>query len=115
MARQDTGAVCGVHCNRKIGPTLEFGCKASEKVTVYRIGREADGAYRSFIATGEALDMPQQFLGTSLVVKTDANAEDMIYSAVEKGWEPHFVVIYGDHADELEILSHMLDIEVEKY
>ncbi len=115
LARQDTGAVCGVHCNRKIGPTLEFGCKASEKVTVYRIGREADGAYRSFIATGEALDMPQQFLGTSLVVKTDANAEDMIYSAVEKGWEPHFVVIYGDHADELEILSHMLDIEVEKY
>ncbi len=115
LARQDTGAVCGVHCNRKIGPTLEFGCKASEKVTIFRIGRESDGNFRSLIAVGEALDMPQQFLGTSLVVKTEGNAEEFVYTAVEKGWEPHYVVIYGDHAEELEILSHMLSIDVERY
>ncbi len=115
LARKDTGAMCGVHCNRKIGPTLEFGCKPSDSITVFRIGREADGSFRSFIATGKALDMPQQFLGTSLVTELDGDAEAIVYTAVERGWEPHFVVIYEDVAEELEALSKMLGIEVEKY
>ncbi len=115
LAREDTGACAGVHCNRKIGPTLEFGCRAAEHVTVFRIGKDWDGTFRAFIAKGEALDMPQQFLGTSLVVRTENNAEQLVYDAVENGWEPHFVVIYGDVSEELEILSHMLDIPVEKY
>ena len=112
---RDGRARAGVHCNRKIGPTLEFGCRASDKVTIYRIGREDDGTFRSFIATGEALDMPQQFLGTSVVVRTAGSAEELIHTAVERGWEPHFVVIYGDHSEELETFSRMLGIEVEKY
>ncbi|MBQ9305713.1 fucose isomerase, partial [Butyrivibrio sp.] len=63
LAREDTGAVVGEHCNRHIGPTLEFGCKPSEKVTIFRIGRTPEGAFRFFLATGEALDKPKQFLG----------------------------------------------------
>ncbi|MBQ6414651.1 MAG: fucose isomerase [Butyrivibrio sp.] len=115
LAREDTGAVVGEHCNRHIGPTLEFGCKPSEKVTIFRIGRTPEGAFRFFLATGEALDKPKQFLGTSLVVKTDSLAEKIIYSTVEGGWEPHYVVIYGDVATELEILAHMLNISIERY
>ena len=115
LAREDTGAVVGEHCNRHIGPTLEFGCKPCERVTIFRIGRTAEGTFRFLICSGEALDKPKQFLGTSLVVKTDGNAENIIYSAVKDGWEPHYVVIYGDVAGELEILSHMLNIEVVRY
>lgn len=115
LAREDTGAVVGEHCNRHIGPTLEFGCKPSEKVTIFRIGRTPEGAFRFFLATGEALDKPKQFLGTSLVVKTDSSAEKIIYSTVEGGWEPHYVVIYGEVATELEILAHMLNISIERY
>jgi L-fucose isomerase-like protein len=115
LAREDTGAVVGEHCNRHIGPTLEFGCKPSERVTIFRIGRTAEGTFRFFICTGEALDKPKQFLGTSLVVKTDQNAEDIIYSTVKEGWEPHYVVIYGDVAGELEVLAHMLNIDVVRY
>ena len=115
LAREDTGACAGVHCNRKIGPTLEFGCRPCDKVTIFRIGREWDGSFRSFIAKGEVLDMPQQFLGTSLVVRTENSAESLVHDAVENGWEPHFVVIYGDVAEELEILSNMLAISVEKF
>lgn len=115
LAREDTGAVVGEHCNRHIGPTLEFGCKPCERVTVFRIGRTAEGTFRFLICSGEALDKPKQFLGTSLVVKTDGNAENIIYSTVKDGWEPHYVVIYGDVASELEILSHMLNIEVVRY
>ncbi len=115
LARKDTGACVGVHCNRKIGPTLEFGCKAAPEVTIFRIGRTADGRFRFFIASGEALDRPKQFLGTSLVVKTVESAEKIIYITVEDGWEPHYAVIYKDASDELEILAHMLDIEVLRF
>ena len=114
LARQDTGALVGEHCNRHIGPTLEFGCQSSDKATIFRIGKDSEGNFRFFIATGEILDKPKQFLGTSLVVKTDANAEQIVYTTVLDGWEPHYVVIYGDVACELEILAHMLNMEVLK-
>ena len=115
LARTDTGAKVDVHCNRKIGPTLDFGCKPCEKVTIFRIGKDNDGKFRFFIAEGEALDKPKQFNGTSVVVKTKASAEQIVYESVEAGWEPHFVVAYGDVAAELEILANMLNMEVQKY
>jgi L-fucose isomerase-like protein len=115
LARKDTGAEMGVHPNRKIGPTMEFGCKAADEVTVFRIGRNPDGSFRFFIATGEVLDMPKQFLGTSIVVKTDSNAAELVNQSVKDGWEPHFAVIYDNVAQELEILANMLGMEVCKY
>ncbi|MBR0414056.1 MAG: fucose isomerase [Clostridia bacterium] len=115
LAREDTGAVTGVHCNRKIGPTLEFGCKAEAKATIFRIGKDAAGKFRFFIAGGEVLDKPKQFSGTSLVVKTKAKSEDIIYRSVKAGWEPHFAVAMGDIESELEALAQLLNIEVEKY
>ncbi len=115
LAHPSKGAEVGVHCNRKIGPTMEFGCKPAEHVTIFRIGKDNEGKFRFFIAGGEALDMPKQFNGTSVVVKTTGNAEQIIYKTVEAGWEPHFVVIYGDTAAELEILANMYGMEVQKY
>ncbi len=115
LARPDTGACTGVHCNRKIGPTLEFGCRPSAKATIFRIGRRPDGSFRFFIAGGEVLDKPQQFLGTSLVFRTASNAEQIVRTTVEQGWEPHYAVIYAGAADELEALARMLDIEVLRF
>ncbi len=115
IARQDTGAVAGVHCNRKIGPTLEFGCKPCEKATVLRIGKKPDGNFRIFVCVGEILDKPKQFSGTSLVVKTKSPCAEMINKAVLGGWEPHFAVSYGDISGELEALAGMLSLEVERY
>ena len=112
LARKDTGATVGVHPNRKLGPAMDFGCEATEKATIFRIGRTPDAKFRFFISTGSVLDKPKQFQGTSIVVKTDAPAEDVVYGSVKGGWEPHFVVIYGDVANELEKLAHMFDVEV---
>ncbi len=112
LARQDRGAQVDVHCNRKIGPTLDFGCKPCEAVTVFRIGRKADGSFRFFIAPGEALDKPKQFNGTSVVVKMKDDASEIISKSVKEGWEPHFVVIYGDKISELTALAHMLNMEI---
>lgn len=115
LACETTGAMTGVHPNRKIGPTMEFGCKPCSHVTVFRVGRKADGTFRFFIAGGEALDKPKQFCGTSVVVKTKNSAEDTIYKSVQDGWEPHFAVIYGDVVAELSALGRMLGIEVCEY
>ncbi len=114
LAREDTGAEIGEHCNRHIGPTMEFGCKAAEHVTIFRIGRKQDGTFRFFLAEGKALDRPKQFFGTSVVVETEGNAETIIHEAVHEGWEPHYVVIFGQCADELEVLAHMLNMEVQR-
>ena len=112
LAREDTGAVAGVHCNRKIGPTLEFGCKAAPAVTILRIGKDGKGNFRILTAVGEALDRPQQYFGTSLVVKLNSDAEAFIKGGVEYGWEPHFAVAMGDITASVKALGKMLGIEV---
>ena len=115
LAREDTGAVCDVHCNRKIGPTLDFGCKAAPAVTVFRIGREPDGSCRFFVCGGEALDKPKQFNGTSIVVKTEGDSKGIVERSVKNGWEPHFAVAMADIREELRALALMLNIPVEEY
>ena len=115
LAREDTGAVCGVHCNRKIGPTLDFGCKAEKKVTIFRIGKTSSGKFRIFLAGGEAADKPKQFDGTSVVVKTEKPPLEIVERAVREGWEPHFVVAMGDIKEELKILADILSIEAEDF
>ncbi len=115
LARSDTGANVGVHPNRKIGPVMDFGCRASEAATIFRIGRKPDGSFRFMIAEGLVLDKPKQFNGTSIVVKTDESAEKIVTDTIKNGWEPHYVVIYNRVGNELEKLAHMLDIEVVRY
>ena len=115
LAREQSGACAGLHCNRKIGPTLEFGCKAEKNVTVFRVGKRPDGSFRFFIAKGEALDRPQQYFGTSIVVKTQNNVGEIINRAVKEGWEPHFAVAMGDISAELEAFAELLNIEAEKF
>ena len=115
LARVDTGAVIGKHCNRHIGPTMEFGTKPSAHATIFRIGRNPDGTFLFLIAKGKALDKPKQFYGTSCVIQTEDHAAKIISQSVKDGWEPHFVVIYDDMADQLEALSDMLQIPVTVY
>ncbi|MBQ7689020.1 MAG: fucose isomerase [Clostridia bacterium] len=112
LAREDTGAKAGVHCNRKIGPTLEFGCKAAPAVTVLRVGKDAKGAFRILTVKGEALDRPQQYAGTTVVIRTACNAESIVRGAVEYGWEPHYAVAMGDISAAVSSLGKMLGIEV---
>ena len=115
LARRDTGAAVGVHPNRKIGPAMDFGCEAFPEATVFRIGREPDGSFRFFICEGEALDKPKQFIGTSIVVKTDSDSRSVVEQSVLDGFEPHFVVMKGRHGDTLEALAEFFGFEVYNY
>ena len=115
LARKDTGALVGVHPNRKIGPAMDFGCEAFEDATVFRIGREPDATFRFFITEGAALDKPKQFIGTSIVIKTDSPAREIVEDSVQDGFEPHFAVIRGRHAKALEALANDLGFPVYRY
>ena len=115
LARKDTGAEIGVHPNRKIGPAMNFGCEAFPEATIFRIGREPDGSFRFFIAEGEALDKPKQFIGTSLVIRTENDSRTLVEESVLAGFEPHFVVMKGRHGRTLEQLAKMLGAEVCRY
>ena len=115
LARRDTGATVGVHPNRKIGPAMDFGCEAFPEATVFRIGREPDGSFRFFIAEGEALDKPKQFIGTSIVVKTDADSRAVVEESVKAGFEPHFVVLKGRHAETLSALAESFGFPVYRW
>lgn len=115
LARKDTGAVVGVHPNRKIGPAMDFGCEAFEDATVFRIGREPDGSFRFFLTEGAALDKPKQFIGTSIVIRTDSPAREIVEDSVQDGFEPHFAVLKGRHAKALEALAAYLGFPVYRY
>ena len=115
LARKDTGAAVGVHPNRKIGPAMDFGCEAFEDATVFRIGREPDGSFRFFLTEGTALDKPKQFTGTSVVIKTDSPAREIVEDSVQDGFEPHFAVIRGRHGKTLAALASFLSFPVYRY
>ncbi len=115
LARKDTGAVVGVHPNRKIGPAMDFGCEAFEDATVFRIGREPDGSFRFFITEGAALNKPKQFIGTSIVIKTDSPSREIVEDSVQDGFEPHFAVIKGRHARTLEAFAAFFEFPVYRY
>ena len=115
LARKDTGAVVGVHPNRKIGPAMDFGCEAFPEATIFRIGREPDGSYRFFILEGEALNKPKQFTGTSIVIKTTAPVREAVEKSVLDGFEPHFVVMKGHHAETLKALAKMFGFKAYIY
>ena len=115
LARRDTGAAVGVHPNRKIGPAMDFGCEAFPEATVFRVGREPDGSFRFCITEGEALDKPKQFIGTSVVVRTESPCREVVEQSVLDGFEPHFAVIKGRHAAALEALARMMGFEIYRY
>lgn len=104
----------GVHPNRKMGPVMDFGCKAAKKATMMRIGRRRDGSFRLFVADGEILDAPKQFQGTSLLFKAAASTKTIVQKTVKDGWEPHYVVAPADIADALACLAKFLRVELYK-
>lgn len=115
LARKDTGAVIGVHPNRKIGPAMDFGCEAAESATIFRVSRTAEGRFRFFLCRGSILDKPKQFIGTSVVVKTENPCREIVEKSVKDCFEPHFAVLRGDHAAALTALAQLLSLDVCAY
>ncbi|TBL73270.1 hypothetical protein [Paenibacillus thalictri] len=112
LARADTGAVAGLHPNRKLGFTLEFGLKAGE-VSVNRLGPDPfkPGAYRMLMLSGEALDEPQKFWGTSVEVGFGQPIVPLMKKLMLQGFEPHYSIVYANINKEVGMLCDWLDVE----
>jgi hypothetical protein len=68
------------------------------------------------VMKGEALDEPQKFSGTSVTVRPQqGHSQEKVAELVRDGWEPHFVVAYGDIAEELRLMCGFLNIEHIEY
>ncbi|MDR0575799.1 MAG: hypothetical protein LBG96_17560 [Tannerella sp.] len=114
LARTGGGASLGVHPNRKIGPTMEFGLKQGP-VTILRLGKDKNGL-RMMTMRGQALDEPQKFCGTSLTVRPlSGSSAAKIAELVYDGWEPHFVAAYGEISEEVKLMCDFLGMEHKEY
>lgn len=109
IANQKTGALAGVHPNRKIGLAMDFGLKPGA-VTLFRVGYGPKG-YRFIITEGESLDVPNSYQGTSAEIKLNKDVEEFVRFTVEEGFEPHFAMVHGNIVQELVEMGRVLGIE----
>jgi len=91
------------------GTSIEFPLKAGP-VTIARLGI-TDGKYRMFITTGEALPTKMILRGNPSIIKMDVPVEKLLGIIIENGIEHHYAIVYGDHKDELNEVSQLLNIK----
>jgi L-fucose isomerase-like protein len=108
MAASGPGAT--VHTNRKQALLLEFPLKPG-RVTFFRLS-QARAARQVVIATGEMLDAPMAFTGTSGTVRFDRGAGAVRDDVIASGLEHHMALAYGDHAEALRGVAAGLRLDV---
>ena len=99
-----------IHSNRQMPLLMEFPLKPG-RVTLARLS-EATGQFRLVIGSGDVLQAPISFTGTSGVVRFDRPARDVLDTILAEGLEHHLAMTYGDHVDALLALARMLDLPV---
>jgi L-fucose isomerase-like protein len=99
-----------VHTNRKQALLLEFPLKAG-RVTLFRLS-QAYGQPQVVIATGDVVDAPMAFTGTSGTVRFDRGADAVCRDVMASGLEHHMALAYGDHAEALRGVAAELGIDV---
>lgn len=108
MAATAPGAT--VHTNRKQALLLEFPLRPG-RVTLFRLS-QARGTPQVVIATGEMLDRPMAYTGTSGTLAFDRGAGAVRDDILASGLEHHMALAYGDHADALRGVAAGLGIPV---
>ena len=108
LASERTGPVAGVQPNRNFGFALNNALK-SGPVTIARLGQATDG-FRMLILRGEALDTPNRFTGTSVEVRLEKPAPEVLNAVIYGGFEHHFSLVWKDIAAELVELCSLMGI-----
>jgi L-fucose isomerase-like protein len=111
LAASGCTPVCGVHPNRKVPLGLYFPLRGGD-VTVARLSPDAANRMRLLSVAGTAVEAPLAFSGNSLPVQTKAPAEQIIDAILQKGFEHHYIVMYGDYSQELAEVADLLQLEL---
>lgn len=110
MADPEGQATATIHTNRKMPLLYEFTLKPG-RVTLARFS-QAHGEIKLVISSGEMLQRPMAFTGTSGVIAYDAGLDKLEETVMGAGLEHHSCLVYGDYRDELKSLAAVLDIPV---
>jgi L-fucose isomerase-like protein len=110
MADPDVRPRATIHSNRNLPLLMEFPLKHG-RVTVARLS-EATGDYRLAIGTGEILQAPTSFSGTSGVLRFDRPVSEVLDRIMKEGLEHHMSITYGDHVAALLSLARILELQV---
>ena len=97
-----------VHTNRRQALLYEFALRPG-RVTLFRLS-QALGRHQVVIATGEMIDAPMAFTGTSGTIRWDRPG--MAEALIASGLEHHMALAYGDHAEALRGIASHLDVPV---
>ncbi|TFL19944.1 L-fucose/L-arabinose isomerase family protein [Jannaschia formosa] len=108
MAKGEMAAT--VHTNRRQALLLEFPLKPG-RVTLFRLS-QARGRQQVIVATGEMLDRPMAFTGTSGVLRFDRGADAVLADVMASGLEHHMALAYGDHGPALAGVAAGLGIDL---
>lgn len=104
-------AVAGVHPNRKIPLSLYFPLREG-KVTISRLSPDKNGKLRLLLGKGTGLQAPMLFSGNTLPVRLETPVGPALGTILNKGFEHHYVLTYGDFTPELREFARLLELEI---
>jgi len=112
MADPDLRPRGTIHSNRQLPLLMEFPLKAG-RVTIARL-TEAGGTgnYQLVVGTGEMIQAPLSFSGTSGVLRFDRPAADVLDTIMMQGLDHHISLTYGDHLPALLALAELLELPI---
>ncbi len=111
LASPDRPVEAAYQPNRRLALSLWFGARPGP-VTVARLSYQR-GRYRMLVMKGEVLDQPPRYsMGASALVRLEGDAVAAAKGMVEKGFEHHVVMSYGDVSAEMIALADSWGIEV---
>lgn len=110
MADPDSVPQAALHSNRQKPLLMEFPLKPG-RVTVARLS-EASGKMKLVVGTGEMLQAPPAFTGTSGTFRFDSGTQAAMDTILREGLEHHVSITYGDHVAALLALAQMLEMDV---
>ena len=97
-----------LHSNRQKALLMQFPLK-SGRVTLARLS-EASGELRLVIGSGEMLEAPPAFTGTSGTLRFDRGAQNTMDTLIDHGLEHHISLTYGDYVDELQMFAKLCQL-----
>jgi L-fucose isomerase-like protein len=110
LAHEGEEALLTVHCNRRIGVAGNFAVRPGP-ATLARLGVGPRG-YRLLAVNGEVLDEPgNRFMGNTAVFRPEGEAQQLLNTLIEDGWEHHVALVAGHSVAELGALARLLGIE----
>jgi len=110
MRNETTQPTATIHTNRKMPLLYEFPLREG-RVTLMRIS-QARGTPKMILASGQMLNRPMAFTGTSGVIRFDRSAAETLTDIIASGLEHHTALAYGDHKDAARAVAAELNLSV---